>query len=152
MRLHDEQTLVKVKCMPYLTRHAFKYSMSAGKLVDMWLQAGRPTEAGLVENLSREFDEEIVIWAMPFITNLFRWVRAVQEREEELRQEVERHRALSRKDFAIQMQQQLSSRDFAVAMLLWGGKSIGDQMMRRLLEEQIAAADISGMTVEEEEP
>jgi hypothetical protein len=152
VRLHDEQILVKVKCAPYLTKHAFKYSMSAGKLVDMWLQAERPTEAGLVENLSREFDEEIVMWAMPFITNLFRWVRAVQEREDELRQEVERHRALPRKDFAIQMQQQLSSRDFAVAMLLWGGRSIGDQMMRRLLEEQIAVDDLPVASVVEEEP
>jgi hypothetical protein len=68
-----------------------------------------------------------------------------------LRQEVERHRTLSRKDFAIQMQQQLSSHDFAVAMLLWGGKNIGDQMMRRLLEEQIGAAEISDLTVIEEE-
>lgn len=151
VRLHAEQTLVKVKCAPYLTKHAFKYSMSAGKLVDLWLQAGRPTEAGLVENLSREFDEEIILWAMPFITNLFRWVHAVHEREDALRQEVERHRALSRKDFAIQMQQQLSSHDFAVAMLLWGGKSIGDQMMRRLLEEQIDAADLSVVSRVEEE-
>ena len=151
VRLHDEQTLVKVKCISYLARHAFKYSMSAGKLVELWLQAGRPTEVGFVENLSREFDEEIVMWAMPFITNLFRWVRAIQDREEALRQEVERCRALSRKDFALQMQQQLSARDFAVAMLLWGGKDIGDQLMRRLLEDQLDATDISALTVAEED-
>ena len=150
VRLHGEQALVKVKCAPYLAKHAFKYGMSAGKLVDLWLQTGRPAEAGFVENLRSEFDEEIILWAMPFITNLFRWVRAVQEREETLRQEVERCHTLSRKDFAIRMQQQLLPHDFAVAMLLWGGKDIGDQLMRRLLEDQIDTVDTSALSATEE--
>jgi hypothetical protein len=150
VRIHDEQTLVKVKCAPYLAKHAFKYGMSAGKLVDLWLQMDRPSEQGFVESLGREFDEETIMWALPFITNLFRWVRAVQEREEALRQEVEQCRTLSRKDFALRMQQQLSPRDFAVAMLLWGGKRIGDQLMRQLLEDQIAATDASALAAVEE--
>ncbi|MBI3301083.1 MAG: hypothetical protein HYZ72_03255 [Deltaproteobacteria bacterium] len=150
MRIHGEQTLVKVKCAPYLAKHAFKYGMSAGKLVDLWLQAGRPSEQGFVESLSREFDEETIMWALPFITSLFRWVRAVQDQEESLRQEVERCRMLSRKDFALQMQRQLPPRDFAVAMLLWGGKRIGDQLMRQLLEDQIATSGISALATVEE--
>ncbi|MBI3798929.1 MAG: hypothetical protein HY268_18435 [Deltaproteobacteria bacterium] len=89
---------------------------------------------------------------MPFITNLFRWVRAVQEQEEALRQEVERCRALSRKDFALRMQQDLSPRDFAVVMLLWGGKHIGDQLMRQLLEDQMAAIGVPALRVVEEDP
>lgn len=150
VRIHVEQTLVKVKCAPYLAKHAFKYGMSTGKLVDLWLQANRPTEEGFVASLSREFDEETIMWAMPFITTLFRSVRAVQEREEALRQEVERCRALSRKDFALRMQAQLSPRDFAVAMLLWGGKRIGDQLLRQLLEDQIAAVGAPALATGEE--
>ncbi len=150
VRIYDEQTLVKVKCAPYLAKHAFKYGMSAGKLVDLWLQAGRPVEHSFVEHLSREFDEETIMWAMPFIADLFRWVQAVREREEALRQEVERCRMLSRKDFALRMQQQLSPRDFAIAMLLWGGKPIGDQLLRQLLEDQIAAANATSLTDAEE--
>jgi hypothetical protein len=150
VRIHGEQTLVKVKCAPYLAKHSFKYGMSAGKLVDLWLQAGRPAEQGFVDHLGREFDEETIMWAMPFIANLYRWVRAVQEREEALRQEVERCRTLTRKDFALQMQQQLSPRDFAIAMLLWGEKTIGDQLLRQLLEEQIAASSASSGAVLEE--
>ena len=140
----------KMKCAPYLAKHAFKYGMSAGKLVDLWLQADRPSEQGFVESLGREFDEETILWALPFITDLFRRVRAVQKREEALRQEVERCRTLSRKDFAPRMQRQLSPRDFAVAMLLWGGKRIGDQLLRQLLEDQIAATEVSASAAKEE--
>ena len=53
--------------------------------------------------------------------------------------------------FAVVTQAGRTLGDFAVAMLLWGGKSIGDQMMRRLLEEQIATADVPVLNVVEEE-
>jgi hypothetical protein len=48
------------------------------------------------------------------------------------------------------MQRQLSPRDFAVAMLLWGGKRIGDQLMRQLLGDQIAATGASALAAVEE--
>jgi hypothetical protein len=139
VRVHAEQTLVKVKCAPYLAKHAFKYSMSTGKLVDLWLQAGRPSEKDFLDELSHQFDEETIMWALPFISNLFRWVQAVQEHTALIQQDVERHRALARKDFAIRMRQQLRPRDFTLAILLLDGKGISDRLMRQLLEEESAA-------------
>jgi hypothetical protein len=150
IRLHDEQTLVKVKCAPYLAKHAFKYGMSEGKLVDLWLHEGRPSEQGFIESLIRQFDEETIMWALPFITNLFRWVQAAEERVATVQQEVEQHRGLARKDFALRMQRQLNPRDFALAMLFWDGKGVNDRLMRQLLEEQmIATGSLAATAVEE---
>jgi hypothetical protein len=149
IRLHDEQTLVKVKCAPYLAKHAFKYSMSTAKIVDMWLQSGRPSERGFLDLLTRQFDEEIIMWALPFLTNFFGWVQAAQEQISSVQAEVERCRELSRKDFALRMRQQLIPRDFSLAMLFWDGKDVNGRLMRQLIEDQIPTSESMSPTEEE---
>jgi len=151
IRIHNEQTLVKVKCVPYIAKHAFKYKMSTGKLIDMWFQAGRPTERVFLDSLIRQFDEETIMWALPFITSFFRTVQAVEEHAVFIRDEVERHRALPRKDFAIQMRQQFTPRDFSLAMLFWDNKSVQDRLLRQMLEDQLEAANIALPLIREEE-
>jgi hypothetical protein len=150
IRLYDEQTLVKVKCTPYIAKHAFKYGMSEGKLVDMWLQVGRPPQQSFIASLISQFDEETIMWALPFITSLFRWVQAVEERVATIQQEVERQRGLVRKQFALHMQRQLHPRDFSLAMLLLDRKPINDRLMRQFLEEQMDAPGAATPRVVEE--
>lgn len=142
IRINHEQDLVKVKCAPYLAKHAFKYNMSAGKLVDMWLQTGRPSEQVFVEQLTHQFDEETIMWALPFIANLFGWVRTVTEHAAEVEQRVDQLRHVPRKDFAIQMKAALSSRDFSLAMMFWDRKDINDRLMRQMLEQESAEATV----------
>ncbi len=151
IRIHDEQTLVKVKCVPYIAKHAFKYRMSTSRLIDMWFQEGRPSQQVFVASLTHQFDEETIMWALPFITGFFRAVQAVEEHTVVVRQEVDRRRALSRKDFAIQMRQQLPSKDFTLAMLFWDNKAVHDRLLRQLLEDELAAAQIAPPAVVEEE-
>jgi hypothetical protein len=142
IRINHEQDLVKVKCAPYLAKHAFKYNMSTGKLVDMWLHAERPSEQVFVEQLTHQFDEETIMWALPFIANLFSWVRAVTEHAAEIEQKVDQLRHLPRKDFAIQMKAELSSRDFSLAMLFWDKRDINDRLMRQMLEQESTEAEV----------
>ena len=149
IRINHEQDLVKVKCAPYLAKHAFKYNMSAGKLVDMWLQAERPSEQEFVEQLAHQFDEETIMWALPFIANLFGWVRAVTEHAAEIEQKVDQLRHLPRKDFAIQMREELSSRDFSLAMLFWDKRDINDRLMRQMLEQESAETEVPTVVGEE---
>jgi hypothetical protein len=151
IRINDEQTLVKVKCASYIAKHAFKYRMSTGRLIDMWFQAGRPSQSVFIDSLTRQFDEETIMWALPFITGFFRAVQAVEAHLDAVRQEVDRHRVLSRKDFAIQMRQQLSSKDFSLAMLFWDNKAVQDRLLRQLLEDELAAAQLAPPAVIEEE-
>lgn len=150
IRIHNEQDLVKVKCAPYLAKHAFKYNMSVGKLVDMWLHAGRPSEQAFVEQLTHQFDEETIMWALPFIANLFGWVRAVHEHAAALKHQVEQLRHLPRKDFAIQMREQLSSRDFSLAMLFRDNRDINDRLMKQMLEQKSAGAEVPKVVGEED--
>ena len=151
IRLHDEQTLVKVKCVPYIAKHAFKYRMSTNRLIDLWFQAGRPSQPVFVDSLIRQFDEETIMWALPFITGFFRAVQTVEEHTTAVRDDVEQHRSLSRKDFAIQMRQKFTSRDFSLAMLFWDNKDVHDRLLRQLLEDELVATKVAPPAVIEEE-
>jgi hypothetical protein len=151
IRIHDEQTLVKVKCVPYIAKHAFKYRMSTSRLIDMWFQEGRLPQQAFISSLTRQFDEETIMWALPFITGFFRAVQSVEAHVVSLRSEVDQLRALSRKDFAIRMRQNLTSRDFSLAMLLWDDKSVHDRLLRQLLEDELTSTNVTPPAVIEEE-
>jgi len=151
IRIHDEQTLVKVKCASYIAKHAFKYRMSTSRLTDMWFHEGRPSQQVFIDSLIRQFDEETIMWALPFIAGFFRAVQTVDDHAAAVRQDVDRHRTLSRKDFAMQMRQQLASRDFSLAMLFWDNKEVHDRLLRQLLEYELAAAQVTPPAVIEEE-
>ena len=151
IRLHDEQILVKVKCVLYIAKHAFKYRMSTAKLIDLWFQAGRPAQQAFLDALIRQFDEETIMWALPFITGFFRAVQSVEAHVVSVRNAVDQLRTLSRKDFAIQMRQNLTSRDFSLAMLLWDDKSVHDRLLRQLLEDELASANVAPPEVVEDE-
>jgi hypothetical protein len=115
----------------------------------MWLQAGRPSEQAFVEQLTHQFDEETIMWALPFLANLFGWVQAVTEHAAEVEQKVDQLRHLPRKDFAIQMRTELSSRDFSLAMMFWDRKDINDRLIRQMLEQQSAEAEVPKVVGEE---
>jgi hypothetical protein len=117
----------------------------------MWFQEGRLPQQAFISSLTRQFDEETIMWALPFITGFFRAVQSVEAHVVSLRSEVDQLRALSRKDFAIRMRQNLTSRDFSLAMLLWDDKSVHDRLLRQLLEDELTSTNVTPPAVIEEE-
>lgn len=133
LRLNGEQDLVKVKSQPYLTKHGIKSNLSFKSMVEFWLQHGQETVyhsiLGQLENL---YDEEVVMWALPFVDNLFVAVEKWTETEEKVRELVAEHQHWPRKDFAIKMQQEHKD-IFGLLMQVWQGKEIEDKQIRNFM-------------------
>lgn len=72
LRLGGEQVLVKVKCQPYLTKHALKSTLTTEKLADMWMELGQPDFTAFIEHFIKSFDEETYLWALGAISSPIR--------------------------------------------------------------------------------
>lgn len=133
LRLNDEQDLVKVKATPYLTKHGVKSNLSFKSMVEFWLQHSQEgiyhSILGQLENL---YDEEVVMWALPFVDNLFIAVEAWVAAKALVEKTVAEHTHYSRKDFAIKMQKE-QSKLFGLLMQVWQGKEIEDKNIRRFM-------------------
>ncbi len=136
LRLNDEQDLVKVKAEPYLTKHGVKSNLSFKSMVEFWLQHGQEgIYHSILGQLEKLYDEEIVMWALPFVDNLFVAVEAWTHASEKLEWQVEEHRHWARKDFAIKMQKEYKDDKtlFGIAMQLWQNKDIEDKQIRNFM-------------------
>lgn len=120
IRLNNEQDLVKVKCAPYLTRHALKSNLTTEGLAEMYFQYGRPSFQGFLDQFAKEYDEETATWAMPVIASLYDGVKHLIAIENHIRQSVEKRKAWTRKDVAIAFQNEYGqTKKFALAMNIW---------------------------------
>lgn len=137
LRLNNEQDLVKVKSEPYLTKHGVKSNLSFKSMVEFWLQHGKESVySAILGQLESMYDEEVVMWAVPFVDNLFVAVEAWEKAYSELTLEVTSRSHWSRKDFAIEMQKKYNGEDailFGMAMQLWQGKPIEDKQIRNFM-------------------
>lgn len=144
IRLNREQSLVKVKCLPYLTKHALKSRLTSETLADMYFQYGRPDFGGFIAKFSCDFDEETAMWAMPAISSLYDGVRELVRIEAHIQEKVdaahrlvehdilvnsrlsaeEGIRRLARKEFAIATQKEYGrTKKFAYAMAAYLGET-----------------------------
>jgi len=136
LRLNDEQDLVKIKSEPYIVKHGVKSNLSFKSMVEFWLQHG---QVGAYEvtigQLEKMYDEEVVMWALPFVENLFVAVDAWNDVLAKLRHDVDSRSHWPRKDFAIEMQKVYSDdrAKFAIAMQLWQGNEPDDKMIRNFM-------------------
>lgn len=136
LRLNDEQDLVKVKAGAYIVKHGVKSNLSFKSMVEFWLQHG---QEGIYESilgqLEKLYDEEIMMWALPFVDNLFVAVEAWQKTLAEVQHVVDEHGHWARKDFAIKMQASYKETPslFALAMQLWQNKPVQDRMIRNFM-------------------
>lgn len=136
LRLNGEQDLVKIKATPYLTKHGVKSNLSFKSMVEFWLQHGKETVYhSILGQLESMYDEEVVMWALPFVDNLFVAVEAWEKAFDEVATHVDARQHWPRKDFAIEMQA-LYAEDrslFALAMQLWQDKPVEDKMIRSFM-------------------
>ena len=125
IRINGEQTLIKVKNEPYLTKHRLKSNLTTELLIDMWLQHGQPDYKTFTQLFIETYDEEICAWAIGAISSLFDGVKQLYEIIRVIDTKVSEAHAISmsRKDFAISMQSQYGqTRKFSYAMKAWEGK------------------------------
>lgn len=142
IRLNREQTLVKVKCSHYLTKHALKSRLTTETLADMYFQYGRPNFEGFMSRFAEDFDEEIGMWAMPAIAGMYDGVRELLKIEQHLVRKAEAAQLIleakvntrpenaaffereMRKDFALQSRSDYgSTKKFSLAMALYLNES-----------------------------
>jgi len=133
LRLNDEQDLVKIKSEPYLVKHGVKSNLSFKSMVEFWLQHGQESiYHSILGQLEKLYDEEVVMWALPFVDNLFVAVDAWGEALVDLKHQAESRSHWGRKDFAIEMQKVYADdrAKFGMVMQLWQGKDIDNKMIR----------------------
>ena len=137
LRMDDEQNLVKVKSTPYVTKHGIKSNLSFKSMVEFWLQHGQESVyQAILGQIEKLYDEEVVMWALPFIDNLFIAVDAWTKTYEELTKVAMASQHWARKDFAVEMQKRYTGEDrikFSMLMQLWQGKPVEERMIREFM-------------------
>jgi len=143
LRLHGEQTLVKVKCVPYLTKHGLKSTLSTEKLVDMWFQQGQPDYKTFCDNFMKDFDEETFMWALGAISNLFDGVKEYNLITTHMAGKALERRGLSRKDAAIAGQADYGkTKRFSLYMNFWEGKPPKPDLLKTILLQSTKQVEI----------
>ncbi len=130
----DEHHLVKIKAMPYLTKHGLKSNLSFKSMVEFWLQHDQCDS--IIDQLESMYDEEVVEWAMPFVLSVLDAVEKWESVFADTEKNVSERRHWPRKDFAIEMQTKIYKDQpqlFALAMILWQDKEVPDRIIRNYL-------------------
>ena len=135
LRMNDEQDLVKVKATSYIAKHGIKSNLSFKSMVEFWLQHGREgVWEAILGQIEKLYDEEIVMWALPFAENLFEAVEAWNATKDEIESYAIDRSHWARKDFAIEAQKHFKDRShFSIAMQLWQGNEIEDRAIRNFM-------------------
>lgn len=134
IRLHREQTLVKVKCEPYLTKHGLKSTLSREKLVDMWLQQGKPGYNEFKNNFLTSFDEETLLWAIGAISSLFDGVTTLNAILVHMKGKAAERQGWLRKDAAVEgIGEYGQTKRFSAYMNYWEGKAPSDELIKSIL-------------------
>jgi len=137
LRLNDEQNLVKVKASLYLAKHALKAELSFKKMVELWIQGGcKQSHEAILEQLQKLYDEETVMWALPYVDALYKAVDAWRAALKEVQDYVAPKMEWTRKDFAIDMQKRYVNDRlwFSIAMVLYDSSEPSSQAVRSFMD------------------
>lgn len=150
IRLNGEQDLVKVKCSPYLTKHALKSSLDTEGLIDMWMDYGKPGFESFVESFKSSFDEEICMWAYGAICALYDGVRTTNKILEHMQGKTKERATWSRKDVALTgLAEYGQTKRFSVYMNLWEGKPVPKDLEKSIILQNTKQVEL-GMFKNEE--
>lgn len=134
----DEDRLVKVKSQPYLVKHGLKSNLSYKSLVEFWLQHGRGSGEEIVRQLERMYDEEVVMWALPFVVEVEEGIEAWERAYKDVHRIAVTSQHWSRKDFAVEMQKKFADDRllFSLAMILWQNPDceVEDKLIRNFMQ------------------
>lgn len=137
LRMESEQKLVKIKAKLYLAKHALKSELSFKKMIEMWIQMGcNKSHEAILAQLQNMYDEETVMWALPYVDALYKAVDAWRANLAEVQAYVEPRKELSRKEFALDMQKRFANDRlwFSVAMVLYDDGDINQSVVRSYME------------------
>jgi T4 RnlA family RNA ligase len=137
LRLNDEQKLVKVKAKLYIAKHALKAELSFKKMVAMWIEMGcNKSHEAILAQLQNMYDEETVMWALPYVDALYKAVDAWRAAFKVCHDYVAERKEWSRKDFALDMQKRFADDRlwFSVAMVLYDDGDINQSVVRTFME------------------
>jgi T4 RnlA family RNA ligase len=137
LRLYGEQRLVKVKASLYLAKHALKAELSFRKLIELWIQAGcKDNHDSILMQLQKLYDEETVMWALPYVVQLDEAIRSWHKTKNEVQARVDACQDWTRKDFALDMQKVYASDKllFSLAMTLFTGGEVSSNTIRNYME------------------
>lgn len=117
---HHEK-LVKIKANPYITKHGLKSNLSFKSMVEFWLQHGAGQGETVVKQLEALYDEEVVMWALPFVIKLEDAVTEWEKTLDYMRHHARERQHWPRKDYAIYSQKQFAHDRilFGIAMVLF---------------------------------
>lgn len=134
IRLHREQDLVKVKCLPYLTKHALKDSLNSEKLADMYFQQGKPSFAEFCTQFKATFDEETCMWALGAISALYDGVKPFDKIIAHMREKAKERADWTRKDAALTgLAEYGQTKRFGAYMKIWEGKEPDTEVLKSIL-------------------
>lgn len=143
IRLHNEQTLVKVKCQAYLTKHGLKSTLTSEKLADMWFQQGQPDYKTFCNTFLASFDEETLFWAMGAISSLFDGVKEYNAILDHMRTKVFQRSSWDRKKAALAgLNDYGQTKRFALYMNLWEGKASKGDLLKSILLQSTKQVEI----------
>jgi hypothetical protein len=144
IRINGEQDLVKIKCLPYLTKHALKSNLTTEKLVDWYLEMDSPSYQEFTQDFTNRFDEETCMWAMPAISSLFDGIDSFQKTLAHMKKNVGIRKNLSRKDYAIAFKSEYgSTKKFAAAMRLYEDREIDKSILKSLILQHTKQVELS---------
>lgn len=134
IRINDEQELVKIKCQPYLTKHALKSTLTTEKLADMWFQLGQPDYRQFKDKFIESFDEETFLWAHGAISALFDGARELNTIVSHMTHKAVERSGFSRKDAALAgLAEYGQTKRFSAYMGIWEGSGVKPELLKSIL-------------------
>jgi hypothetical protein len=150
IRLNGEQTLVKVKAAPYLTKHAMKSRLTTESLADLYFQWGCPDFEGFCKRFRDVFDEECCMWALGAISSLYDGVREFTAIFTHMEKKAIERRHLSRKEAALSgIADYGQTKRFSCYMQLWEGKEVATELKKSVLLQCSKQVELSMFSKQE---
>lgn len=139
LRIQDNQfgvRLVKIKSDHYKALHALRSNLTSARLVDLWIEWGKPTYDEYEERFVSTFDYECFEYARPAMSSMFDGVGEAIKCYNHIRNFVETNAELSQKEFALRVHQAYSEgteKASACFTLRKGQGDVADKFWKKII-------------------
>jgi hypothetical protein len=137
LRRQNEQKWDKVKAKLYLAKHALKSELSFKKMIAMWIEMGcNKSHEAILAQLEKMYDEETVMWALPYVDALYKAVDAWRADLKKVQDYCNSRKEWTRKEYAIDMSKKYADDRFwfGIAMVLYEDGEISKNSVRTYME------------------
>jgi len=133
LRFDKCQRMVKVKADHYLTLHALRSNLTTARLIDLWLQWGKPEWAEYQKHFETAYDWECWNWAMPAVSALYDGLKVALRIRDHVMGFVEENKDLCRKDFALLAQEKYNGINLSLCFMGLDGKEVPEHVWKKLI-------------------